>query len=233
MTTTCGYIRGILPRAAEGDLSPGESLGLARHLPRCTGCRILLARERRLLALLDGLEDPIPVEPSLTDRVMAELPDGPPPSRKALLRKRGLKLAGFVGFAALTAGLLSKLEPARSGEAPLPGLPQLDYEGMEALLGTFAGMARFVLAALSRVGTDFVLDLGLGPGLTGLVAGLLVPAVCALFLLTTALGLVGGYWRGGASPRAPMRFSSTFVERPSRLAQADSSPRSATSIRRM
>ena len=64
----------------------------ARHLPDCTACRILLAREKRLAAMLaDGLVDPLPVGDDFLQGVMNQLPREPVQPRRRPGRR--LKLA--------------------------------------------------------------------------------------------------------------------------------------------
>ena len=76
----CERFRPLLSRFAEGEADPAEALGLAGHLASCTACKILLARERRLHAALDGLHDPVAVDEEFSRLVMAALPAGPPPA---------------------------------------------------------------------------------------------------------------------------------------------------------
>ena len=53
---SCRSIRPILSRVIDGEVSPEDSLRVARHLPACTACRIVLARERRLARMLEALD---------------------------------------------------------------------------------------------------------------------------------------------------------------------------------
>ena len=75
----------------EGELEPREALLVGRHLQGCSNCKIRLHRERRLKTILESeMDDPIPVDESFSNRIMAKLPEGPPPKR----RKHLLRLAG-------------------------------------------------------------------------------------------------------------------------------------------
>src|SRR5262245_47705938 len=79
-------------------MRPREALQVARHVTECTGCRIVLARERRLAETLEGWSDAwgrLPIDESFVDRVMAELPPPAPPSAMSSpreRRRRGLRL---------------------------------------------------------------------------------------------------------------------------------------------
>ena len=92
----CDRVRPLLFRFHEGDATPQEAILVARHLPDCTGCRILLARENRLAEILAEQMDDLPVGEDFVQSVMATLPNESPARRiKSTKRKlRGLKLAG-------------------------------------------------------------------------------------------------------------------------------------------
>ena len=80
MMRICQRLRPVLSRVAEGEASPDEAMLTARHLSDCTACRIHLARERRLAAMLEeDLEDVLHVGEEFVQAVMANLPKGPPP----------------------------------------------------------------------------------------------------------------------------------------------------------
>ena len=121
----CRRIRSTLHRAVEGETSPVESLRLAQHVPRCTSCRILMARERRLKEMLDRIEDSLEVDGAFAQRVMNALPEGRPALRPAHSKRRGLAIAGLVGAGALGAAIGSRLAGTGSADGPLPGLPRM------------------------------------------------------------------------------------------------------------
>ena len=99
----CAQIRPLLYPYLEREAGPGEAMDVASHLSDCTACKILLARKRRLGRMLEeGLEDSIPVGEDFVRSVMATLPDGPPPPTPRSARKRGLKLAVWIGLALAT-----------------------------------------------------------------------------------------------------------------------------------
>lgn len=233
---TCRTIRAILPRAAEGDLSPSESLTLARHLPRCTACRILLARERRLAEMLDGIEDTLPVDNDFASSVMGALPEGPPPARASALvraRRRGLRIAGFVGLVGLGTAIFSQLARLGPGRGPLPGLPHFTLEGMDSLLEIFGGLVRLVMLVVMQAGAGLEPTLPSWVGVGNQHAVALVPVLIVLLMLSTLVALAGsGYGPVQAIPRAVMRVLSCGSAIPKRWAVADRSPRSSVSTRR-
>ena len=69
--SACDRIRPWIARSVDGDLVPGEAFRLARHLTTCTACRIVLARESRLAAILAGVDDACSVDESFFESVMA------------------------------------------------------------------------------------------------------------------------------------------------------------------
>lgn len=92
MSDDCKQIAPVLYRVAEAEATPDEAMRTARHLSDCTACRILLAREVRLAAMLEeGLTDPLQVGEDFVRTVMDNLPQGPPPARSRRDR-RTLKL---------------------------------------------------------------------------------------------------------------------------------------------
>ena len=97
---TCDQFRPLLYRVAEGESTPEEAMLVARHLPECTTCKILQAREHRLATWLEsGLQD-LPVGEDFVHDVMAKLPDGPPPRP----RRRPWRLLKMTGFGRQKAG---------------------------------------------------------------------------------------------------------------------------------
>jgi hypothetical protein len=84
----------LLHAVAYGEAGPQDAMLTARHVSDCTACRILLARERRLAAVLDGgLEDHLGVGEEFLESVMAHLPLGPPPPTRAWTSRRKLNQA--------------------------------------------------------------------------------------------------------------------------------------------
>jgi predicted anti-sigma-YlaC factor YlaD len=176
---SCRRIRPLLRRAVEGETGPDESLRIARHLSGCTGCRIVIARERRLAKLLDCLEDPLHVGDGFVRDVMSAIPDTPP----AADRRRGLKLASIAGLIGVGVGVVSRI--ATVGAAPGGGRGTLRFslEGLEPLLETMGGLAQAVPLALAR----------LGSGLES--QGALLPVVAAVVMIFMAAGLTGSGMR--------------------------------------
>ena len=90
----CDAVRPLLHGVAYGESGPHDAILTAHHVSDCTACRILLARERRLAAMLDsGLEDHLRVGEEFLQAVMAHLPQGPPPPALPRTERRRLKLA--------------------------------------------------------------------------------------------------------------------------------------------
>lgn len=183
--SVCQDLRFTLSRMAEGEAAPDESLRLARHVPDCTACRILLARERRLAQMLEALDDRIPVENAFLEGVMRSLPPGPPPRRRS---RHGLKLAGIgAGLVAAGAclGRFLAWQPER-----LVSFPRLAAPRAEDLLEAVATMSRFVWMTLDRASERTLPDL-LSLHLHARVAlATFLPACAALLLLSTLLALV-------------------------------------------
>jgi anti-sigma factor RsiW len=123
--TSCECLRSILTKVAEGEASPEETLGFARHIPDCTSCRILFARERHLARMLDGLDDLIPVEEAFLEGVMRSLPSTPPPR---VSKRNGLKLAGI--------GAVMRAVPGRSDRRVGPGIRPRCFRGQSPGLRT-------------------------------------------------------------------------------------------------
>jgi len=97
----CERLRPILYRVPEGEASPEEAMRTARHLSDCTACRILVARERRLAAMLErDLADPLQVGEDFVLSVMSSLPQGPPPSRSPTSREDEKKTRRYLRLAA-------------------------------------------------------------------------------------------------------------------------------------
>jgi hypothetical protein len=94
VTHDCRRVRPLLHAVAYGEAQPQDAMLTARHVSDCTACRILLARERRLAAVLDGgFEDLLGVGEDFLEAVMAHLPKGPPPPTQAWTFRRRLKRA--------------------------------------------------------------------------------------------------------------------------------------------
>lgn len=212
---SCRRIRPLLRRAVEGDTGPDESLRIARHLSGCTGCRIVVARERRLAKLLDCLDDPLQVGDGFVQDVMSAIPDSPP----AADRRRGLKLATIAGLIGVGVGVVSRIAAVGAAPGGGRGVLQFSYEGLQPLLETMGGLAQTVPLALARLGS-------------GLEAqGALLPVVTVAVMIFMAAGLNASVLRAQLNPRAFIRFFSSGVVRPSRLA-AEASSRSSVSSRR-
>jgi anti-sigma factor RsiW len=154
MNESCKPIVPMIYRVAEGEATPDEAMQTACHLSDCTACRILLARERRLAAMLeDGLADPLQVGEDFVRAVMDTLPHGPPPpARRKKCKSRTLKLASLAGWIGL-APLLAAAQEA--GRLPSGAVWRLN-PGLEVPLanGTTEGVQRLgglLVLALDRL----------------------------------------------------------------------------------
>ncbi len=191
---SCASLRPLLSRVAEGEAGPDEALRGARHLSGCTPCRIRLARERRLAALLEeGLDDPLPVGEDFVRSVMASLPAGPPPASRRVRRRR-LELACLAGSLAL-APLFAPRVVELDGLAGRPWLPAApDAGAAERLLTALGGALRALPITLDAL-SGLAPPLRAAAGFAGLAAVSLLPALLALAL---AAALVAVASRGRA-----------------------------------
>ena len=198
MDQRCETIAGLLGRVVEGETTPDESYRVARHLPECTPCRILLAREQRLAAALDGLAGPDREDPGLLDRVMASLGKRPAPKRNRAEKgfaRRGLRLAAFLA----TLPALQLVSHVASGwhlfESPwTAGSPA--FETWTEMLAAAAGSAAAAFAAVGEL--SFSAPLGLSAAT--LLAGCATSLALAGGGLATALALL---LAAGAPRRVP------------------------------
>ena len=143
----CDAARPLLPRIADGEASPAEAMLIAHHLNDCTACRILLAREERLAAILeDEFEDCVLVGEEFLRDVMANLPQEPPPRPRAKKARRHLKLAGFAGLLlGLSAFILRSLNLATAHVPSLP-LPRFEATVGDGGIESLFGLSRLLLA---------------------------------------------------------------------------------------
>lgn len=198
----CVRIRPLIGSLAEGELAPDEAMRVARHLPDCTACRIIAARERRLARMLEEDLDDLPVGEEFVRTVMSTLPDGPPPpptkSDRAARRwktRRGLKLAGLFGMLA-GAGWTLWQQAVVQGALARPALPTFSLEQSEgylqavaALIGVVLGFVRMTLATLAdlaNVTGGWVVDLSayaLAVATFAAVAGVVLFATATLSTL--------------------------------------------------
>lgn len=148
----CDDIRGMLYDHAEGETGPADALMIARHLPSCTACRILLARECRLAEFLERDLPDLPVGEDFVEAVMSRLPDEPPrptPGRK----RRGLKLAGLAVLGLAPALVLSRAGGTAMGLPPLPSLPIPGPETADGVLLGLQALMRLAAVALNALGS--------------------------------------------------------------------------------
>lgn len=188
----CREFRALLFRVTEGEAGPDEAFRVARHLPDCTACRILFAREGRLARMLDGLGDAIPVDEAFLEDVMRALPrTAPAPPRRAAPRaRRGLKLAGLFATMAVGAGTTIYLARLLGAARFVPSLPRPRVDDLAGLTDGAADAFRLAVAVLDRAGTE------LAPVLPAIHFGAriavvaAVPALVAVAAVSTLLVLV-------------------------------------------
>lgn len=180
---TCEQIKPLLYHVAECDAAPDEAMRVARHLPDCTACRILLARERRLAAMLERDLEDLPADEEFVKTVMETLPAGPPPMPAGRKKWRGLKLASLAGL--LYGGMiaLSRGGFGLGGPGPGPSLPSFDPESAQGAGEGLLQLVYIAVAAMRSVATQLPIDL---PSSAGLFQGLL------LLLLAAGGALVAG-----------------------------------------
>jgi len=148
----CASIRPGLSRYAEGEASPAEALEIGRHLARCTPCRILLCRERRLVELLARLPDPLAVGDELLEGLRRKLP-APLPARRRAVARRGLRpLVVLVGLGGIAEAV--RLASALGGRAAEPGTLPLGFglEHVEDIARGLGGATRFLLELAGAIG---------------------------------------------------------------------------------
>jgi hypothetical protein len=178
-----------LYRIAEHEAEPAEAIEAARHLPRCTACKILLARERRLAALLEHELADLSVDDAFVRDVMDTLPASPPRPAAQIRVLRGMKLACLAGLLLLYGASVAPHLPAPSpsGWFPAPAVdldapvePAAPALGVAALALRVVGALAPVLSEVPRLG-----ELSVG---TGLALGFALPlAVVGLGVLGAAL----------------------------------------------
>jgi anti-sigma factor RsiW len=144
----CRAFEPLIHASVEGEILPAEALRVAHHLDRCTACRIVMARESRLAAMLDDLGDPIEVDESFFEEVMASLPERAPrpagaPRSRARFR-RGLKLAGIMALATLGAGLAARVLPSLRIDLSAPAMPRFSPENTEGWVSLFGAAAQWI-----------------------------------------------------------------------------------------
>lgn len=233
MNDPCLRLRPVLFRLAEGEASPEEAMLAARHLPTCTGCRILLHREHRLADLLERLPDPVGVDDAFLSEVMGSIPADPPPRRRRLLRVVGG--AGVLGSFLL----LGSWQPALSGAAGrLLSLAMPDLESGDRLVEGLAGLVQLVAAAAARAGASVAPALPPLPHLP-LLALALIPVLAAAALLGSMMVLLAAHSVLGRTPATGQEgdsLASLSISagngNPSLRAASSRSPRAAASVRR-
>jgi predicted anti-sigma-YlaC factor YlaD len=195
--SACRRLRPALLRVADGDAAPAESLRVARHVASCTACRIVVHRERRLRAVLDGLED-APADAAFLDRVMEALPSTPPPPpigvearRLAWLRRRRSRLLG-IGILLAGSGAAAAHAIGSAFWGGGTGLPQLSQ-----LAENGSALGALVLALLTTAGSavpgafempHVAIPAGVAAAASLSLAGVLALGAAAVLSLRRVLG---------------------------------------------
>lgn len=182
---SCEPVVPMIYRVAEGEATPDEAMRTARHLSDCTACRILLARERRLAAMLDeGLADPLQVGEDFVRAVMDTLPNGPPPpARRQKRRSRTLKLASLAGWIGLAPLLAAAHEAGRLSAGAVWRLtPGMDVPLANGTSESVQRLGGLLVLALDRLAAGLPLpgDLPVSVGMVSIVALVPVALFCAL-----------------------------------------------------
>jgi anti-sigma factor RsiW len=145
--TRCDLIAPLLPRVADGDAEPAETVCVARHIETCTCCGILLARERRLSETIETMRN-IEVGDLFTRAVMDRLPAK---LQKRKRDRRGLRLAGISGAIALATVLASATRSGWNAGIPSAAPPSLPADIADPAAGSMIALAQMVLMALQSV----------------------------------------------------------------------------------
>lgn len=149
--TDCRSLRATLVRVAEGDARPDEALAIARHLPDCTACRILLAREVRLEAALESLEDPVSVDDGFLGAVMSALPVAPPKRRRKRTRLTLVGGGSAIVLAVLAVAASSVRWPADPRAIGFPSLDSLPLDRIFEFAGAAVIWVRFAAEGFGRM----------------------------------------------------------------------------------
>ena len=181
----------LLNGVAEGEATPDEAMRVAHHAGECTGCRIVLARERRLARMLvEDLTD-LTVGDEFVQGVMSVLPEGPPPKRSKRAW-RGLKLASFIALLGSTLPLAARQLALAGGAAPGSRLPRMDLESGEGIVNGVAAMVRFAAMALESVGSWMPLHLTPTSLGFGLLAAVIFGTLATLATASSVVALAAG-----------------------------------------
>jgi len=194
MNRSCRAIVPLLYRIAEGEARPDEAMRTARHLSDCTACRILLARERRLAAMLEeGLDDPLQVGEDFVREVMDTLPLEPPPAPRPEKRKRRLKLASLAAWFALI-----PLLALAAGAVDLPAgemwqlIPELDAPAADGTAESAQRLGGLIVLALDRLASGLSFQGGLPVSILFAFVSLVSFGLCAALASASVLALAMG-----------------------------------------
>lgn len=179
----CEHVRPSLFRVAEGEAAPAESLRVARHVPDCTACRILLAREQRLHEMLEDMEDPVDLDERFLDDVMSAISRGPVPKRRRRHWPVAVKLAILAGIVLVGSAIVSRVAP-NFVSSWTASVPSIEPDTPDGAYGSAAGLARLLLVMLDRMA---VAPPTLSLGWPAVALGSVLPAVALTLALAAFL----------------------------------------------
>jgi len=194
---SCEAIRPLLDKLVEQELSPRQAMKAASHLAGCTGCKILLARERRLARMLEVDLQDIPVGEDFFQSVMASLPSDPPaaPSDEEKNKNRhGMRLAGFAGLIGAGAMLAARGVWLQGRPGLVTALPSTDFETARGSLDGLMDIVRLFVMALEGMSSGIGLDSSLAAGNLGILGGVATAGLLALGAGSVLFALIARCW---------------------------------------
>jgi hypothetical protein len=197
---SCESIRPLLFKVSEQEASPREAMRVASHLAGCTGCKILLARERRLARMLEVDLLDIPVSDDFFHSVMASLPSDPPPAAAGEDKpekkkdRNGMRLAGLAGLIGAGTLLASRLVIFQGRPGLFSSLPPGDFETAQSSLEGLVGIVKMAAVALEGATSGMGFDTPFISGGLGLIGGLAALLLLLAGASSTLVALVARSW---------------------------------------
>jgi predicted anti-sigma-YlaC factor YlaD len=196
----CEQIRSLLYQYIECEAGPAEAIDVANHLSSCTACKILMARKHRLGQMLEeGLHDSIPVGEEFVCSVMATLPDGPPPRRNRMKRRRGFDLAVLFGVAVAGAQAVAARLPSVPTESAALSFPGIALPSADGLAPSFQAALRVLAMTANAWVGNAPFDVSALPAIGAALAVALIAAATLVLLGSSAVVAVAAssYHRSG------------------------------------
>jgi hypothetical protein len=194
---SCESIRPLLVKLAEQEVSPREAMKAAKHLAVCTGCKILLARERRLARMLEVDLQDLPVGEDFFQSVMASLPKDPPPPRSEEEKKKsrhGMRLAGFAGLLGAGAMLASRATWLQARPGLFTTLPSTDLETAPGSFDGLIDLVRLAAMAIDGMSSGIGVDNSLAAGNLGILGGVAAAGLLALGAGSALFAFIARCW---------------------------------------